>query len=50
MKKGVLSKFVEEAVRWRLADRTIAEVRCKFTDLPAEMQAATLEKGVAPEC
>ena len=27
MKKGDLSKFVEEAVRWRVLDKTVAEVR-----------------------
>jgi hypothetical protein len=27
MKKGDLSKFVEEAVRWRVLDKTAAEVR-----------------------
>ena len=26
MKKGDLSKFVEEAVRWRVLDKTVAEV------------------------
>ena len=27
LKKGDLSKFVEEAVRWRVLDKTVAEVR-----------------------
>ena len=36
LKKGDLSKFVEDAVRWRVLDQTITEVRGKFADLPPE--------------
>ena len=40
MKKGDISKFVEEAVKWRVLDQTIAEVREKFADMqPDELQA-----------
>jgi hypothetical protein len=40
MKKGDLSKFIEEAVKWRVLDQTIAEVRGKFADIPpTELQA-----------
>lgn len=35
-KKGDLSKFIEEAVRWRVLDQTVSEARSKFSDLPAE--------------
>ena len=35
MKKGDLSKFVEEAVKWRVLDKTITEAREEFDDLPA---------------
>jgi hypothetical protein len=39
MKKGDISKFVEEAVKWRVFDETLAEVREKFADLqPDELQ------------
>ena len=27
LKKGALSKFVEEAVRWRVLDRAVAETK-----------------------
>ena len=27
MKKGDLSRFIEEAVRWRVLDRTVSEVK-----------------------
>jgi hypothetical protein len=36
MKKGDLSKFIEDAVKWRVLDQTIAEAREKFSDLAAE--------------
>jgi hypothetical protein len=40
MKKGDISKFIEEAVKWRVFDQTVAEVREKFSDLhPDELQA-----------
>ena len=40
LRKGDLSKFIEEAVRWRVLDRTAASVRERLgkTD-PGELQA-----------
>jgi hypothetical protein len=40
LRKGDLSKFIEEAVRWRVLDRTAADVRERLgkTD-PRELQA-----------
>jgi Ribbon-helix-helix domain len=36
LKKGGLSRFIEEAARWRVLDQTVSEVRAQFADLPAE--------------
>jgi len=47
LKKGDLSKFIEEAVKWRVLDRTVAEARSKFADLPAEELEALIEEAVA---
>jgi hypothetical protein len=47
MKKGDLSKFIEEAVKWRVLDRTIAEARSKFADLPADELEALIDEAVA---
>lgn len=47
MKKGDLSKFIEEAVKWRLLDQTMAEVRGKFADLPTEQLEALIGEAVA---
>ena len=34
LKKGALSKFVEDAVKWRLFDQTVTRVRQAFGDVP----------------
>ena len=47
MKKGDLSKFIEDAVRWRVLDQTVAEARSKFADMPPEELAALLDEAVA---
>jgi hypothetical protein len=36
MKKGDLSRFIEDSVKWRLLDLTLAEARPKFADISAE--------------
>src|SRR5882672_3819520 len=39
MKKGDLSKFIEEAVRWRIFHQTVREAREAFADVsPRELQ------------
>ena len=47
LKKGDLSKFIEEAVRWRVLDQTIADARGKFADLPADELQAMIEEASA---
>ncbi|GAN82249.1 ribbon-helix-helix domain-containing protein [Acidocella aminolytica] len=47
MKKGDLSKFIEDAVKWRVLEQTMAEARDKFSDLePGELDDL-LEEAVA---
>jgi len=36
MKKGDLSKFIEEAVRWRIFHQTVREARAAFADVSAD--------------
>jgi hypothetical protein len=39
MKKGDLSKFIEEAVRWRIFHQTVRKSRAAFADVsPNELQ------------
>jgi hypothetical protein len=40
MKKGDLSKFIEEAVRWRVFHRTVQDIKENNADTdPAELQS-----------
>ncbi len=47
MKKGDLSKFIEDAVKWRVFDQTLAEARSKFADLPSAELEALIDEAVA---
>lgn len=46
MKKGDLSKFIEEAVKWRVLEQTVAEARAGFADLPPDDLQALLDAAV----
>lgn len=46
MKKGDLSKFVEEAVRWRVLDASIESIRQDNDDLPADQLEALIDEAV----
>jgi len=46
LKKGALSKFVEDAVKWRLFDQTVSEVRDAFADVPADELRNTIDEAV----
>jgi hypothetical protein len=44
MRKGDLSKFVEDAVHWRVLDLAVAEAKAANADVPpAEIEAAISE-------
>ena len=47
MKKGDLSKFIEEAVKWRVLDQTITEARSKFADMSPEALESAIDESVA---
>ena len=47
MKKGDLSKFVEEAVRWRVLDKTVSEVRERNANVPNEEVEAAIDEALA---
>jgi ribbon-helix-helix protein len=47
LKKGALSKFVEDAVRWRLFDQTVAQVRNAFAGVPTDDLNAVIDEAVA---
>jgi hypothetical protein len=47
MKKGDLSRFIEEAVKWRVLDQTITEARSKFEDMAPDALEALIGEAVA---
>lgn len=46
LKKGALSKFIEDAVKWRLFDETVHEVRKAFADVPPDELDNMIEEAV----
>ena len=46
MKKGDLSKFIEEAVRWRIFHQTIQQAREAFADVPPDELQKMIEEAV----
>lgn len=47
LKKGALSKFVEDAVKWRLFDQTVSQVRDAFSDISADELNSMIDQAVA---
>ena len=47
MKKGDLSKFIEDAVKWRLLDLTLNEARAGFSDLGEDEMDSLISEAVA---
>lgn len=46
MKKGDLSKFVEEAVRWRVLERTVQRFKDRNLDLGSKQMEAIINEAV----
>jgi hypothetical protein len=46
MKKGDLTKFVEEAVRWRVFDQTVADTKARNAAVPAEEIDSAIEEAL----
>jgi len=47
MKKGDISLFVEEAVRWRVLDRVVAEVKMRNVGVSAKKIQAAIDEALA---
>lgn len=47
MKKGDISKFVEEAVRWRVLDRVVSEVKARNTGASPRKVQAIVDEALA---
>jgi Ribbon-helix-helix domain len=46
MKKGDISKFIEEAVRWRILQQTVQETRKAFADIPPDELQKMIDEAV----
>ena len=46
MKKGDLSKFIEDAVKWRVLDQTMSEARDGFSDLGSNAVETLIDEAV----
>ena len=46
MKKGDLSKFIEEAVRWHIFHQTVRDARAAFADVPPDELQKMIDKTV----
>ncbi|HEV2960629.1 MAG TPA: ribbon-helix-helix domain-containing protein [Candidatus Angelobacter sp.] len=46
MKKGDLSKFIEEAVRWRIFHQTVRRTREAFADVSPEKLQKMIDEAV----
>ena len=46
LKKGALSKFIEDAVKWRLFNQTVGEVREAFAGVPADELDKLIDEAV----
>ena len=47
LKKGDLSKFIEDAVRWRVFDETLRETRARNAHIPAEEVESAVDEALA---
>jgi Ribbon-helix-helix domain len=46
LKKGDLAKFIEEAVRWRLFDQTVAEIKARNAGASKDEVNAAIDKAL----
>ncbi|MGB9488662.1 MAG: ribbon-helix-helix domain-containing protein [Terriglobia bacterium] len=46
LKKGALSKFIEEAVRWRVFHQTVGAARERFADVPEDQLLKEIDDAV----
>lgn len=46
MRKGDLSKFIEDAVRWRIFNRTVQEIKSRNADADVDELQAIIDRAV----
>ena len=46
LKKGALSQFIEDAVKWRLLNQTVDEIREAFAGVPPDELGGMIDEAV----
>lgn len=46
MKKGDISKFIVDAVKWRIFEQTLAEVRSQAADVPPDELQSIIDEAI----
>ena len=46
MKKGDISKFIVDAVKWRVFEQTLAEVRQQVADVPPDEMQSIIDEAI----
>lgn len=46
LKKGAISKFIEDAVKWRLFDEAVEQARARFVDVPPQEIETLIDEAV----
>lgn len=46
-RKGDLSKFIEDAVRWRIFEQTVAETKARNANVPLEDIESAVDEALA---
>ena len=46
LKKGDLSKFIEEAVRWRVLHETVEDIKARNVDVPQSEVDAAIDEAL----
>ena len=47
MRKGDISKFIEDAVRWRMFDQTVQAIKARNADIPADELQGAIDEACA---
>jgi len=47
MRKGDLSKFIEDAVRWRMFDQNVQAIKARNADIPADALQGAIDEACA---
>lgn len=47
MRKGDISRFIEDAVRWRMFDQTVQAIKARNAEIPADELQTAIDEACA---